>query len=108
MLGDSSIVIIIWVGFAVFSLLSILFYLGKGTSLIAGYNTASDAEKDKYDQKKMSIVMGSGMLVLALLQLAMAIFAAYIPFYVFYIFQGVLVLDCVVVVALLNTICKKK
>ena len=58
MLGDSSIVIIIWVGFAIFSLLSILFYLGKGTSLIAGYNTASDAKKDKYDKKKLSIVMG--------------------------------------------------
>ena len=102
------IVVILWIGFAVFTLLSVLFFFGKGTSLIAGYNTATQEEQNKYDKKKMSIVMGSGMAILAVCQLLMAIFASKLPFYVFYIFQGVLLSDCIAIVALLNTVCKKK
>ena len=34
-------------------ILGILFLKGKGAFLIAGYNTASKAEKEKIDEKKL-------------------------------------------------------
>ncbi len=60
---------------ALFAALGILFASGKGANLIAGYNTASPAEKEKTDEKKllkaMSVfmfVLGGCFLVLALSQ----------------------------------------
>lgn len=38
-------------------ILSIPFYMGKFTGLIAGYNTMSQEEKDKYDQKKLCRIL---------------------------------------------------
>jgi drug/metabolite transporter (DMT)-like permease len=49
----------------VFVLLGILFLRGKGSFLIAGYNTASKAEKEKIDEKKLCNYTGKLMLVLA-------------------------------------------
>lgn len=37
-------------------LLGVLFLNGKGSFLIAGYNTASKAEKEKMDEKKLSAI----------------------------------------------------
>ena len=38
-----------WFLIIVFGILSLIFFLGKGSWLIAGYNTASQKEKSKYD-----------------------------------------------------------
>ena len=46
-----------------FLALSILFLLGKGSFLIAGYNTSSKAEKAKYDEKKICRYAGIAMLI---------------------------------------------
>lgn len=37
----------------VFVLLGVIFAAGKGSFLIAGYNTAGSKEKSKYDEKKL-------------------------------------------------------
>ena len=50
---------------ALFVLLGILFLRGKGTSLIAGYNTASPQEKAATDEKKLCRYMGKLMFALA-------------------------------------------
>ena len=42
--------------------LGIAFFSGKGSSLIAGYNTASPEEKEKYDEKALCRAMGFLML----------------------------------------------
>lgn len=47
--------------------LSALFLSGRGSSLIAGYNTAPKEEKEKYDEKALCRFMGRFMLVLAAL-----------------------------------------
>ena len=104
----SKVVYVLWAGFVFFSILSAIFFAGKGTSLIAGFNTSSKNEQDSFDKRKMTFTLGCGMGFLALCQLFMAIFASKIPFYVFYIFQGVLLATCIVMVILLNTVCKKK
>ncbi len=54
---------IMWVVFAIFALMSIVLFTGRGANLIAGYNTASKEEKSKYDEKKLCRVTGVGMSV---------------------------------------------
>lgn len=44
---------------------SILIFIGKGDFLIAGYNTASEGEKEKYHPKRIRIVLGTCFLLLA-------------------------------------------
>lgn len=56
----------------VFVLLSILFFCGKGAFLIAGYNTASKAERETIDEKKLCRCMGKLMLALAVCWLVIA------------------------------------
>lgn len=48
-----------------FLLLGILFRLGKGAVLIAGYNTAPQREKEQIDEKKLCKYMSNLMFVLA-------------------------------------------
>ena len=60
---------------ASFLVLGIVFSRGKGTSLIAGYNTASPEEKAKYDEKKLCKAMSKLMFVLALCWLVIALSA---------------------------------
>lgn len=56
---------------ASFLALGIVFSRGKGTSLIAGYNTASPEEKAKYDEKKLCKAM-SRLLALCWLVIALS------------------------------------
>lgn len=44
-----------------FAVLTIVFLLGKGSFLIAGYNISSKKEKQHYDEKKLCRLMGIGM-----------------------------------------------
>ena len=46
--------------------ISIVLLCGRGSWLIAGYNTASEEERKKYDEKKLCRSMGVTLLVLAL------------------------------------------
>lgn len=50
---------------ALFAALGILLLRGKGASLIAGYNTAPQAEKSAIDEKRLCRFMGKLMLALA-------------------------------------------
>ena len=50
---------------ALFIALGIVFAMGKGAKLIAGYNTASPDEKAKTDEKKLLKAMSVFMFVLA-------------------------------------------
>ena len=49
----------------IFIVLAIVFFRGKGSFLIAGYNTASPHERAKYDEKALCTAMGKFMLALA-------------------------------------------
>lgn len=48
-----------------FFLLGLLFSSGRGAGLIAGYNTMSAREKEKYDKKKLCKAMAKLMFALA-------------------------------------------
>lgn len=57
-----------------FFVLSILFFCGKGTKLIAGYNTMSEQEKSQFDKTKICKAMGILSLVCGTMLCMMAIF----------------------------------
>ena len=50
--------------FVLFILLGLLFSSGRGAGLIAGYNTMSAREKEKYDKKKLCKAMAKLMFAL--------------------------------------------
>ena len=56
---------VVYVGFIIFAVLSIVLISGHGSWLISGYNTASKEEKAKYNEKKLCRTMGIGMSVIA-------------------------------------------
>ena len=58
--------------FILFIVLAIILLMGKGDMLIAGYNTASEEERNKIDIKRLRIVM-------AILMVITAIFCAILP-----------------------------
>ena len=55
-----------------FIALAVVFWSGKGTSLIAGYNTACEEERMQTDEKKLCRFMSKLMLALALCWLVAA------------------------------------
>ena len=98
---------LIWVVFGVFLIISIVLITGHGANLIAGYNTATEEEKRKYNTKKLCRVVGIGMAVITAMILIMAIGETILPAAFATIFLVVTVVDCSLIIILANTICKK-
>ena len=60
----------IWVAWLVFVLLclfSIVLLSGKGGFLVAGFNTLPKEEKEKYNQKRLSRIMGVGFSIVTII-----------------------------------------
>lgn len=98
---------VVYVGFIIFAVLSIVLISGHGSWLISGYNTASKEEKAKYNEKKLCRTMGIGMSVIAILTLIMGLFENFLPAFFVYIAVGIIVVDVVVIIILENTLCRK-
>ncbi len=98
---------ILWVVSGIFAIISIVLISGHGANLIAGYNTAGKEEKSKFNTKKLCRVVGTGMAVITIMILVMAIGEATLPASFATIFLVITVVDCVAVLVLANTICKK-
>ena len=69
---------------ALFVLLGIPFFRGKGAFLIAGYNTASAAEKARYGEKALCRFMGKLMFLLAACQVVMG-FGTLVGMWLYYL-----------------------
>lgn len=98
---------VVYVGFIIFAVLSIVLISGHGSWLISGYNTASKEEKAKYNEKKLCRTMGIGMSVIAVLILIMGLFENFLSAFFIYIAVGIIVVDVVVIIILGNTLCRK-
>ena len=96
-----------WIVFFIAVILSIVFCLGRGSGLIAGYNTSSKKEKEKYDEKKLCRIMGIGMAVISAVILVMLLFDEALPASAAYICAGIIAADCLIMVILGNTIGRK-
>ena len=71
------------------------------------YNIAPKKEKAKYDEKKLCRTTGFGMAVIAFLILVMGLFEDVLPAGFAYISLGVVVVDCLVIILVSHTFCKK-
>ena len=67
-------IIIIMVA-AVVAVVGIVILTGKGDGLIAGYNTASPEEREKYDIGRLRLLLGGAMMAIAPLCLLMEVFS---------------------------------
>ena len=93
---------------AVFAGIAVLLLSGKGAWLIAGYNTSSPEEKQKYDEKRLCRVTGGGMAVITALLAVMTIWKDVLPAAFAKVFGAVTVGVVVVILVLSNTICRRK
>ena len=84
-------------------ILALVILVGKGDWMIAGYNTASPKEREKYNIKRLRIVLSVLMVVTALFVLSML----YTPPYLIGLTSQLLVIACIVGVILANTWAKK-
>ena len=98
---------IVYVGFIILAILSIVLISGHGSWFISGYNTASREEKAKYNEKKLCRTTGIGMSVIAILILTMELFENVLPAFFAYIALGIVLADVVIIIVLGNTICRK-
>ena len=98
---------IIWIVGILLAIISFILISGHGANLIAGYNTASREEKNRYDTKKLCRVVGIGMALIALMIVIMAIWETVLPAVFSTVFLAITVIDCIVIIFLSNTICKK-
>lgn len=98
---------VIWVAFFIVAALSILLILGHGSWLIAGYNTASKEQKEKYNAKKLCRTTGIGMAIIAALIFVMGWLEDVLPVNFIYLALGIIVADCLGMMIAGNTICRK-
>lgn len=99
---------VIWIVFAIFVALAVTFFTGHGSSLIAGYNTASKEEKAKYDEKKLCRTFGAGMAVIAVTILVTALLEDQLPMEAAYVIAGIIFVDAIVMIILGNTVCRRR
>ena len=87
---------------ALFLVLALVVYFGKGDNLIAGYNTASEKERAQYNIKRLRLIIA----LLLLLSAVFVIVLLYFP-YISIIATPIFVVVTLVGVVLANTWAKK-
>ncbi|MBS6195782.1 MAG: DUF3784 domain-containing protein [Clostridiales bacterium] len=97
-----------WIIVVLLALISIVLISGHGKWLIAGYNTASEKEKEKYDSKKLCRTVGVGMAVATILALIDMLFENVLPTEFDYVMGSIILVDVVIMIIFSNTICRKK
>ena len=100
-----------WIGWIVvilFAVLSIVVLREKGSFLIGGYNTVSKEEKEKYNVKRLSSIIGCSFSLLTILLATFVYFDGELPNYLHWLFPGGYLMIIGIMLILSNTICKKK
>lgn len=75
--------------------------------MIAGYNTMNREKKAKYNEKKLCRLTGTGMLIATVATLVIVLGKSVLSAWVIDIYMGFVILDCVVMIILAQTTCKK-
>lgn len=88
-------------------LISILLFLGRLPSFIAGYNTLPDDQKQEYDSKRLGKVVGSGMFVIVTLSLVNEQIEKIIGYESGWM-PWIIAVIALIMVILANTVCKNK
>ena len=100
-----------WLCWTVVSLLvvfSLILLVGKGSCLIAGYNTLNRKKKQKYNEKRLCRVVGAGMGILAIIIGVATFYRFDLPPSISWIIPWGILGTIVIVEVLASTICKRK
>ena len=89
-------------------IISISLLMGKGSFLIAGYNTASAEEKARYDKEKLCRVVGLGLLLISIMLMICSYYKFEMPNYLAWIVPYGCLGVVLIIIVLANTICKSK
>lgn len=101
----------IWLGWIVVILLaalSVVLLLGRGSFLIAGYNTASKEEKEKYNSKRLCRIVGGGFSLITVIIATQMFFEGNLPRYLQWIMPWGFLCVLAFIIILSNTLCRKK
>jgi hypothetical protein len=90
---------------ALCAIMGFVVLMGKGDKLIAGYNTASEKEKEKYNIHRLRFVVGVVLLAVAFL---MPLLLLKVGNVFKGLFSGIVVILSIAAVILANTWAKKK
>lgn len=96
---------LVWLVIIFMFVLSIILLNGKGSFMIAGYNTSSAEEKKKYNEIRLCRVVGSGLLILTMILAAVILFNLPTVIEQLLIPWGMLATAAAILV-LSNTVCK--
>ena len=100
-----------WLCWGVVGLLvifSLILFAGKGSFLIAGYNTMNRKKKQKYNEKRLCRVVGAGMGILAIIIGVATFYRFELPPSISWIIPWGMLGIIVTVEVLASTICKRK
>lgn len=91
----------------ILTILTIIFWSGKGSCLIAGYNIMNDKEKQKYNRKKLNRVMAYCLGSVDILIIISWIIGKEAMENLENIFSAIVVFIVILTIVLANTICRK-
>ncbi len=100
--------VVVWILIIVLAIVSLLLLSGHGSCLIAGYNTLTDVEKNKYEKKRICRVLGIGMLIITILLLFTLLLEAILPAFFLYIVVGIVIVDVIGMAIFMNIYGKNK
>lgn len=100
--------IIMWIVIGLMSVFSVILLTGRGGFLIAGYNTSSIEKKAQYDEKKLCRTMGCGLSVITMMLLIETLHNFETPVFLSWLIPWGLFIVLIVLMILMNTICKIK
>ena len=107
-MGLSGPKVVVYIVTVILIVLTMMLLSGKCSWLVAGYNTAKKAEQRKYNEKKLSRLIGISLSVIDILFIISCIVWEDVAYRSFnYIFTVVVFLDIVVTVILANILCKE-
>ncbi len=97
-----------WLIVVLFAVLSGVFLSGRGSWLIAGFNTASREKKERYDEKKLCRVTGGGLAVITVVIAFTLLFEDRLPASFANVLGIIIMMVVAGIIYLENKICKKK
>ncbi|WP_315534478.1 DUF3784 domain-containing protein [Lancefieldella rimae] len=100
--------IILWTLTVILAIWSLVLLSGHGATSIAGFNTMTEDEKKTINEKKLCFIIGICMLVCTLVIFCLALLNPNITTTTALIAGGIIAIDCVVTIYLVNTKCKTK
>lgn len=97
-----------WIVVGLLVVFSLILLAGKGSFLIAGYNTLNIRKQQKYNEKRLCRVVGAGIGILAIIIGVATFYRFELPPSISWIIPWGILGTIVIVEVLASTICKRK